>query len=193
MQIGYARVSKDEQDTALQLDALKRAGVEQVFQEKRSGGSTTHRLELARMLAQLRAGDVVTVYKMDRLARSLRDLLQILDTIERRGAAFRSLTEAINTATPAGRMLMHMLGAVAEFERGIIRERSIAGVRAAVERGAVLGRPRAFKTPTEEAAAVRLVLSEKYSLSECARRYGCHLSSVKRAVRRALASVPAAA
>ncbi len=188
MDIGYARVSKDEQDTALQLDALKRAGVGKVYQEKRSGGSTVHRLELARMLDQIRPGDVVTVYKMDRLARSLRDLLQILDTIEHRGASFRSLTESINTATPSGRMMMQMLGAVAEFERGIIRERSIAGVRAAVERGAVLGRPRAFKTPSEEAAAVRLVTTGKYSLGEVARRYGCHLSSVKRAVRRAPAA-----
>lgn len=187
MKIGYARVSKDDQDTNLQLDALKRDGVDQVFQEKRSGGSTTHRLELARMLEQLRAGDVVAVYKMDRLARSLRDLLQILDTIEKRGASFRSLTESIDTGTPSGRMMMHMLGAVAEFERSMIRERSIAGVRAAVERGAVLGRPRAFKTPTEEAAAVRLVRSGSYSLSEAARRYGCHISSIKRAIARAAA------
>lgn len=185
MDIGYVRVSKDAQDTALQLDALKRAGVRKVFSEKRSGGSTVHRLELERLLEQLRPGDRVTVYKLDRLARSLRDLLQLLDTIEQRGAAFRSLTEHIDTATPAGRMLMQMLGAVAEFERGIIRERSLAGIAAAKDRGVQLGRPRAFKSPSEEAGAVRLALSGKVTLGECARRYGCHPSSIKRAVQRA--------
>lgn len=185
MLIGYARVSKDEQDTALQLDALRRAGVERVFQEKRSGGSTVRRVELARLLELVREGDAVVVYKLDRLARSLRDLLQILHTLELRGASFRSLTETIDTGTPAGRMTLHMLGAVAEFERGLISERSRAGVRAAVERGVKLGRPRAL-SPSEEAAAVRM-RGQGVSLSACARLYGCHLSSIKRAVRRALA------
>lgn len=182
MMIGYARVSTTEQDTALQRDALRRAGVRKVFEEKRSGAGP-QRLELARMLDSLRAGDVVTVYKLDRLARSLRDLLGILDAIATAGASFRSLTETIDTCTPAGRMMMQMLGAVAEFERGIIAERSIAGQRAAMERGVHCGRS-AVLTPKEAERALELYRSGRYTLSELARRHGCHLSSIKRAIAR---------
>ena len=183
MDIGYARVSSSEQDTTLQLDALGRAGIVKIFQEHRPGAGVV-RLELERMLEQLRPGDLVTVYKIDRLARSLVDLLHILARIEAHGAAFRSLTEPIDTTTPAGRMLMQLLGAFAEFERGMIRERSIAGQRAAMDRGKHCGRP-ATLTIAEGIRAGELIAEGKATLSGLARLHGVHLSSVKRAIKRA--------
>ena len=186
MILGYARVSRTEQDTQLQLDALERAGVAKIFQKKKAGAGV-RRLELERMLEQLRAGDVVVVYKLDRLARSLIDLLHILAKIEKHGAAFRSLTETIDTGTPAGRMMMQLLGAFAEFERGMIRERSMAGQRAAMERGKHCGRPAAL-THAEGRKAAELIDKGKTSLSALARAHGVHLSSIKRAIARARAA-----
>jgi DNA invertase Pin-like site-specific DNA recombinase len=116
---GYARVSTSEQETTLQLDALQRVGVHCIYQEKRSSVGRRPQLEL--LLSVLGTGDIVKVYKIDRFARSLIDLLSILERIEAAGASFQSLTEPIDTSTPAGRMMMHMLGAFAEFERSIIR------------------------------------------------------------------------
>ena len=112
MNLGYARVSTDDQDTAAQLDALRAAGCERVFEERASGGRWD-RPELHRMLDQLRDGDVVIVWKLDRLSRSLKDLLSIMEKIDAAGAGFRSLTEAIDTTTPAGRMMMQMVGVFA--------------------------------------------------------------------------------
>ncbi len=183
MIFGYARVSSTEQDTTMQLDALSRAGVERVFQERRPGAGV-HRPELERLLEQLRAGDVVTVYKLDRLARSLVDLLHILAKIEGAGAAFRSITEHVDTGTPAGRMMMQLLGAFAEFERSMIRERSIAGQRAAMERGKHCGRPAAL-THAEGKRAAELITAGKATLTGLARLHGVHMSSIKRAIARA--------
>lgn len=122
MQLGYARVSKaDDQDTAAQVSALKAAGCTRVYEEKASGGRW-HRPQLHRMLDQLREGDVIVVWKLDRLSRSLKDLLHILEKIDAAAANFRSLTEAIDTSGPAGRMMMQMLGSFAEFERAMVRE-----------------------------------------------------------------------
>src|SRR4051812_40641388 len=124
MLLGYARVSKsdDSQDTAGQVSALKSAGCKRVFEDKASGGRWD-RPELHRLLDQLRTGDTLVVWKLDRLSRSLKDLLHILERVEAVGARFRSLTEAIDTSGPAGRMLMQMLGSFAEFERAMVRER----------------------------------------------------------------------
>lgn len=183
MMTGYARVSTSEQDLALQLDALAKVQTERVFTEKRSGAGV-HRPELERMLDQLRPGDVVAVYKIDRLARSLADLLRILGRIEAAGAAFRSLTEPIDTTTLAGRMMMQMLGAFAEFERGMIRERSIAGVRAAMARGKRCGRP-PLLTEREGRKAAEDYAAGRTTLTALARLHGCHLSSIKRAIARA--------
>src|SRR3954468_10351090 len=130
MLLGYARVSKsdDSQDTAAQVSALKSAGCKRVFEDKASGGRWD-RPELHRLLDQLRDGDTLVVWKLDRLSRSLKDLLHILERVEAVGARFRSLTEAIDTAGPAGRMLMQMLGSFAEFERAMVRERTRAGLK----------------------------------------------------------------
>jgi DNA invertase Pin-like site-specific DNA recombinase len=129
MLLGYARVSKaDEQDTAAQVSALTAAGCTRVYEEKASGGRWD-RLELHRMLDHLREGDAVVVWKLDRLSRSLKDLPHILEKTEAAGANFRSLTEAIDTSGPAGRMMMQMLGSFAEFERAMVRERPRARLK----------------------------------------------------------------
>lgn len=133
MRYGYGRVSTIVQDTALQEDAFKRAEVDQVITEKWSSVGT--RPKLQQLLARLGPGDELVVYKLDRLGRSLQDLLAVLDRINAAGAAFRSLTEPIDTRTPAGKLMYSMLGAVAEFERTLIRERAVAGQIAAYRRG----------------------------------------------------------
>lgn len=180
---GYARVSTSEQETTLQLDALNRAGVKHIYQEKRSGVAT--RPVLLELLSKLKTGDKIYVYKIDRFARSLIDLLSILQRIEAAGATFSSLTEPIDTSTGAGRMMMHMLGAFAEFERGIIRERCMAGQRSAMSRGIHCGRPRSLTINTE-ADIVRLYRSGWYTLDTLAKVFDCHPSTVKRAVYRVL-------
>ncbi|MBP7610106.1 MAG: recombinase family protein [Steroidobacteraceae bacterium] len=176
MLIGYARVSTSEQETTLQRDALSTAGVERVFEEKRS--AVKRRPQLAAALASLRPGDVLTVYKVDRLARSLIDLLQIIERVSKAGASFRSLTEPIDTSSPAGRMTLQLLGAFAEFERAMIRERSMAGQEAARRRGAKIGRPRALSV--EDQHAVYSLLRKGRTMAELSRRFGVHLSSIKR-------------
>ena len=121
MLIGYARVSTDDQDTAAQVRALKTAECERIYREKASGGRW-HRPELHRLLDQLRKGDVLVVWKLDRLSRSLRDVLMIMERLAETKAGFRSLTEAIDTTTPAGRMMMQMVGAFADYaERAIMQ------------------------------------------------------------------------
>jgi len=178
---GYARVSSTEQETTLQRDALRRAKVRNIVEEKRS--SLVARPALEALLDELQPGDVVVVYKVDRFARSLADLLRILDRIERAGASFKSLTEPIDTGTPAGRMMMHLLGAFAEFERSMIRERSMAGQAAAVARGSVVGRPRGL-SPQEQARVYRKWCTGRYTKTALAREYGVHLSSIKRVILR---------
>src|ERR1700675_4887191 len=130
MLIGYARVSTNDQETAAQVAALKAAGCERTYREKASGGRWD-RPELHRLLDQLREGDTLVVWKLDRLSRSLKDLLHILEKIDAAGATFRSLTEAIDTSGAAGRMMMQMLGCFAEYERAMVRERTRAGLRTA--------------------------------------------------------------
>lgn len=181
MIFGYARVSTSEQETTLQLDALKRVGVKHIYQEKRSGVST--RPVLQNLLLKLGPGDKIYVYKIDRFARSLIDLLSILQRIEAAKATFSSLTEPIDTSTGAGRMMMHMLGAFAEFERGIIRERCMAGQRSAMDRGIHCGRPRSLRLD-QEADIVRLYGQGWYTLDQLAFIFECHPSTVKRAVYR---------
>ncbi|MDR3451936.1 MAG: recombinase family protein [Rhodoferax sp.] len=181
MLVGYARVSTLEQETDLQLDALRRAGVRKIYSEKTGGVSA--RPELQRLLASLRSGDHLVVYKLDRLARSLADLLGIIERLSRASCGFRSLTEPIDTATPAGMLMLQMLGAVAQFERSLIRERSMAGQCAAKARGKHCGRPRAL-LPATEADIVRLYASGYYTLDSLAAVFEVHPSTVKRAVYR---------
>jgi DNA invertase Pin-like site-specific DNA recombinase len=184
--LGYARVSRsDRQTTKVQVQALKAAGVSKIFKEAASGGRW-ERPEMHRMLDQLRAGDVVIVWKLDRLSRSLKDLLHILDKIGAAGADFRSLTEAIDTTTAAGRMLMQMLGAFAEFEREMIRERTRAGLEAAREQGRIGGR-RAKLSAQQQDEVVDMVTSGRKSAAEAARLFRVHPSTISRIVSRSYA------
>ena len=181
MYVGYARVSTQDQDTALQLDALRRAGVTEIYQEKAS--SVGARPQLRKCLSVLKPGDVFIVYKLDRVARSLADLLHILDQIKASGALVKSLTEPLDTTTAMGSFVIQILGAVAQLERGIIRERSIAGQIAARERGRLPGRVRAL-TPEDEAELVRLYQPGVTTIAGLAKSYGISESAAKRAIYR---------
>jgi DNA invertase Pin-like site-specific DNA recombinase len=178
MHLGYARVSTMDQDTAAQVTALKAAGCERIFREKASGGRWD-RPELQRLLEQLRPKDVVVVWKLDRLSRSLRDLLTIMERIREAGAGFRSLTEAIDTTTPAGRMLMQMVGSFAEFERAMLRERTQAGLEAARRAGRVGGRPPKL-TPPQQNEIVRMVTRGDKTAAQAARLFRVHPATVSR-------------
>lgn len=181
--VGYARVSTQDQDTALQLDALRTAGCTEIFEEKASGASRRGRKELARCLASLRKGDVLIVYKIDRIARSLFDLLEILRLLGDVGATIKSITEPLDTTNSMGVFVVQILGAVAQLERSMIRERSIAGQVAARERGREPGRRRVMH-PDVEAKAVAEYLEGESSYVELGKKYGVSGSAVKRAVYR---------
>lgn len=149
MILGYARVSTEDQNLDAQLDALRASGAQRIFSDKISG-SLRKRPELDRLLDQLREGDVIVVTKYDRLARSLRDLLDIVEVIKARGAGFRSLAEDIDTTTPAGRLVFHVFASIAQFERERISERTKEGLEAARKRGRVGGRPPALSSAQRE-------------------------------------------
>lgn len=139
--IGYARVSTDDQTTAAQMDALRAVSCTTIFEEKASGASRA-RPELARTLARLSRGDTLVIWKLDRLGRSLSHLLEVIEDLRGRGCHFRCLTSPIDTASPHGTLVLQMLGAVAEYERSLIRERTRAGLAAARARGRVGGNPK---------------------------------------------------
>lgn len=141
MKIGYARVSSDDQNLDLQRDALKQAGCERLYEEKESGAKAD-RPELRRLLELLRAGDTLVVWRLDRLGRSLKHLIETVDQIEAMGVGFQSVTEAIDTTTSGGKLVFHIFAALAEFERTLIRERTRAGLKAARARGRQGGRPK---------------------------------------------------
>lgn len=178
MIIGYARISTTEQNLDAQRDALEQAGAERIFADRVSGKERT-RPELNRLLEQLRKGDVVIVTKYDRLARSLKDLLEIVAEIEERGAGFRSLAEDIDTTTPAGRLIFHVFASIAQFERERIAERTREGLQAARKRGRIGGRPPALSaTQREEAKKMRD--TEGRSLAEIARLFRVSPDTIKR-------------
>ena len=180
MKIGYARVSTADQRLDLQLAALRKAGCRRVYQEKVSGARAGRaRPELARLLEQLREEDAVVVWKLDRLARSTRDLLEIMATIQAAGAGFRSLSEPwADTTTHAGKLMMTIFAGIAEFERELIRERTSVGRTAALARGVRFGRPPKFKAE-QQRLALRL-LEEGKSVGEIARTFGVHPATVYR-------------
>lgn len=138
--IGYARVSTEEQNLDLQIAALERAGCERIYQDRGISGASTNREGLSQALAALSAGDVLIVWKLDRLGRSLPHLIETIAGLADRSVEFRSLTENIDTQSAGGRLIFHMMGALAEFERSLISERTRAGMSAARDRGQHLGR-----------------------------------------------------
>jgi DNA invertase Pin-like site-specific DNA recombinase len=181
MLLGYARVSKgDEQSNAVQAKALRAGGCRRIFEEAASGGRWD-RPELHRMLDQLRAGDVVVVWKLDRLSRSLKDVHHIMERIDEVGAGFRSITEAIDTTTPAGRMMMQMVGSFAEFERAMIRERTSAGLAAARAEGRIGGRRKKLD-PAKRREIAESVISGRKTGAEMARLYNVSAPTVSRIV-----------
>lgn len=178
MIIGYARVSTDDQKLEAQTDALTEAGVERVFADKITG-STRSRPQLDQMLDHLRQGDVVVVTKYDRLARSLRDLLDIVESIAEQGAGFRSLAEDIDTTTPAGRLVFHVFASIAQFERERISERTKEGLQAARKRGRVGGRPPALSAAQRDEVR-RMRDDEQRPLAEIARLFNVSTKTVQR-------------
>src|SRR5947209_6432538 len=178
MLIGYARVSTDDQDTAAQGKALKAAGCERIYREKASGWRWD-RPELHRLLDQLRKGDVLVVWKLDRHSRSLRDVLTIMERLAEAEAGFRSLTEAIDTTTPAGRMMMQMVGAFAEFERAMLRERTKAGLDSARRQGRIGGRPPKL-TPQQQSEIRKMVSKGRKTAADAARLFKVHPATVSR-------------
>ncbi len=182
MLIGYARVSTQDQDAAAQIAALKTAGCERVFQDKASGGRWD-RPELHRLLGQLRQGDVLVVWKLDRLSRALQDVLALMEKVTQAGAGFRSLTEAIDTTSPGGRMMMQIVGTFAEFERAMLRERTRDGLDAARQQGRIGGRRPKLKTHQQQ-EIVQLVNSGQKTAADAARLFNVHPATVSRLLRR---------
>lgn len=179
MILGYARVSTVDQNLDSQCDALAAIGAERIFADMITG-STRSRPELGRMMDQLREGDVVIVTKYDRLARSLKDLLEIVEQIKSRGAGFRSLAEDIDTTTPAGRLIFHVFASIAQFERERIVERTKEGLEAARRRGRVGGRPPAL-TPAQVTEARRMRDEEHRPLPEIAALFKVSTKTIRRA------------
>jgi DNA invertase Pin-like site-specific DNA recombinase len=155
MIIGYARVSTQDQNPDFQVDALEKAGCDQIFREKVTG-KLRERPELSQCLRMLRAGDTLIVWKLDRLARSLKDLVEIVQDLNDREIGFKSLTEAIDTTNSGGRLVFHIFGSLAEFEHDLIRERTIAGLQAARARGRKGGRKPAMSASDVKKAAAML-------------------------------------
>jgi DNA invertase Pin-like site-specific DNA recombinase len=178
--IGYARVSTLEQDEALQHDALLAAGCQRVFVDKASG-KLEHRPALDAMLDQLRPGDSVTVWRLDRLGRSLRHLIDVVADLESRDVTFRSLTESIDTSTPGGKLTFHLFGALSEFERDLIRERTTAGLAAARSRGRKGGRPSVW-TEGKIRLALEMYDNRQHDVASIARILGVSRASVYRAI-----------
>jgi DNA invertase Pin-like site-specific DNA recombinase len=181
MKIGYARVSTDDQTPALQLAALNKAGCKTIFKDEGLSGATVNRPALRRCLKKLEPGDTLIVWKLDRLGRSLRDLITMLDDLKQRGVKFRSLTEAIDTDTPTGRAMWQMIGVLAELERSLISERTRAGLDAAKARGVKFGRKP--KLSEEQIIHARkLIKAGKHSRADIARLFNIGRKTLYRAL-----------
>jgi DNA invertase Pin-like site-specific DNA recombinase len=176
--IGYARVSTQEQNLALQRDALETASCERVFVEKASGAQRD-RPELQAAIDYMRDGDTLVVWKLDRLARSLKQLIETVEDLGQRGIGLRSITESIDTGTSGGKLIFHIFGALAEFERSVIRERTRAGLKAARARGRVGGRP-AVLQDNDLAEARALLRDPDISVAQVAKRLGVAESTLYR-------------
>ena len=180
MKYGYARVSTDDQNPALQLAALKKDGCKTIFKDAGLSGATTKRPALLRCLKKLEQGDTLTVWKLDRLGRSLRDLITMLDDLKHRGVKFRSLTEAIDTETPTGRAMWQMIGVLAELERSLISERTRAGVKDAKRRGVKFGRKR--KLQPGQIAHARKQIDQGQRQEDVAALFNVNRSTLYRAL-----------
>lgn len=180
MHIGYARVSTDDQILDLQIDALQAHGCEPIYQEHASG-KNADRPELEHALKALRKGDALVVWRLDRLGRSLADLVRIVNDLEGRGIGFVSLTEQINTGSPAGKLVFHLFASLAEFERNLIRERTMAGLKSARARGKSGGRP--VKITEKDLVMVKALMADRNNnVGDIAKRFGVSRSTLYRIV-----------
>jgi DNA invertase Pin-like site-specific DNA recombinase len=183
MKLGYARVSTNEQDTAAQVSALKSAGCEKIFREKASGGRWD-RPELHRLLDQLRTGDIVVCCRLDRISRSVRDILMIMERIKEAEAGFKSLTEAIDTTAVSGTMMMQLIAVFAQFERSVLAERTKTGLDAARKQGRIGGR-RPKLRPNQQDEIVTMVSAGTKTAADAARLFNVHPATVSRLLARA--------
>lgn len=181
MKIGYARVSTDEQNLDLQTDALKAAGCERLFQDRGISGATSERDGLSQALATLAQGDVLVVWRLDRLGRSLSFLIDLMERLKEQGIGFQSLSDGIDTTTAGGRLVFHIMGALAEFERALIQERTREGLRAAKRRGKRLGRPNALSLDQIAHARVQTEAGEQ-SIKSMAAILGVGRNTLSRAL-----------
>lgn len=181
MRIGYARVSTVEQNLELQLDALKAAGCERIFKDLGVSGAAAEREGLSKAMAALSAGDVLVVWRLDRLGRSLIRLIELINLVAAKEAHFMSLNEAIDTDSPGGRLVFHMMGALAEFERSLISERTRAGMQVAKKAGKQIGRPPSL-SPAQVSAADAMLASGQATVEQLADDFGVHVRTLKRAL-----------
>lgn len=179
MLIGYARVSTDEQSVDLQIDALEQAGCDRVFSDTGFSGVLTSRPALDQAIALLKPGDTLVTWKLDRLGRSLSHLISLIAELENKQVSFKSLSDAIDTRTAGGRLQFHMLGALAEFERSLISERTRAGMAAARARGSRIGRPAKLDAVEVNAAIAQ---AQQRPLAQLAERFDVSVSTVRRAI-----------
>lgn len=180
MKIGYARVSTTDQNLEIQLNALNQAGCQRIYQEKVSGAKRD-RPELQRLLDHLRPDDILVVWKLDRLARSTRNLMEIIDSLKASKSLFCSLSEPwADTTSPSGKMIMTVFAGIAEFERDLIRERTSAGREAALSRGVKFGRPK--KLSMEKKCLAMRLIDEGKSVSEVADTFDVNRSTIYRLI-----------
>jgi len=182
MTVGYARVSTDDQTLALQQDALQQAGCKEIFTDTISG-TKAERPGLDEALRFLREGDTLVVWRLDRLGRSLKYLIEVMTTLTERRIGFRSLTEQIDTTTSGGKLIFHVFGALAEFERDLIRERTKAGLAAARARGHLGGRHKALDTSTKVAMAQALYNDKSNSIADICNTLGISRATQYRYIR----------
>ena len=182
MLIGYARVSTDDQTLDLQRDALQRAGCGRVFEETASGAKAD-RPVLAEVLDYMRKGDTLVVWRLDRLGRPLKHLIAVVGELQAKGIGFKSVTEQIDTTTPGGKLVFHVFGALAEFERDLVRERTHAGLAAARARGRTGGRPKKLADPKKLALAQRLYADGQTDVATICRTLGISRATLYRAIK----------
>lgn len=187
MLVGYARVSTQDQRPELQRDALQAAGCERIFEEKASGAQR-ERPQLKAALEYMRAADTLVIWKLDRLARSVKQLIETVENLEGRGIGLRSLTETIDTTSSGGKLIFHIFAALAQFERAIIRERTSAGLAAARARGRIGGRPPALK-PADIAAGKAMLSNPDMTVKDVAKRLGVSISTLYKHIPAARATI----
>ncbi|ORT79643.1 DNA resolvase [Burkholderia puraquae] len=177
MNIGYARVSTEEQNLGLQIDALRSAGCHRIFTDRGVSGAEFSRPGLDAVLAQMNVGDTLVVWRLDRLGRSLGKLIELVAILEKHNVHLHSITEAINTNSAGGVLIFHMMGALAQFERSLISERTRAGMNAARTRGSQIGRRRAL---SQEQRKEAMNMLKCHPITEVARHFGVHPRTVSR-------------